>query len=118
MNAKEYYEEMRKAGLTEDITSNDEPDYKHPFYQNIFRLMEGFSQKRKITPVTEFDLLLDEMENSLTDFIDDDFKKATAPAIRFLFKNHDPHTKIYIDYSSAELLQGRRCCNLNDEIPD
>ncbi len=68
--------------------------------------------------INEFDLLLDEMENSLTDFIDDDFKKATAPAIRFLFKNHDPHTKIYIDYSSAELLQGRRCCNLNDEIPD
>lgn len=66
----------------------------------------------------EMDFILDEMENNLTDFIDDDFKKATAPAIRFLFKNHDPHTKIYIDYSSAELLQGQRCCNLNDEIPD
>jgi len=66
----------------------------------------------------EMDSILDEMENNLTDFIDDDFKKATAPAIRFLFKNHDPHTKIYIDYSSAELLQGQRCCNLNNEIPD
>lgn len=47
-----------------------------------------------------------------------DFQKAVEPAIRYLFKNHDPHTKIYIDYSSAELLQGQMCHNLNSEIPD
>ena len=47
MNAKDYYEEMRKAGLTDDITSNDEPDYNQPFYQSIFRLMEGFSKKNE-----------------------------------------------------------------------
>lgn len=68
--------------------------------------------------IEEMDSVLDEMENNLTHISDDDFKKATAPAIRYLFKNHDPHTKIFIDYSSAELLQGQRCCNLDEEIPD
>lgn len=48
----------------------------------------------------------------------DDFEKAVEPAIRYLFKNHHPHTKIYIDYSSAELLEGQKCHNLNDEVPD
>lgn len=47
-----------------------------------------------------------------------DFDKAVEPAIRYLFKNHNPHTKIYIDYSSAELLQGQMVHNLNEEIPD
>lgn len=47
-----------------------------------------------------------------------DFEKAVNPAIRYLFKNHNPHTKIYIDYSSAELLQGQQCHNLNNEVPD
>ena len=47
-----------------------------------------------------------------------DFDKAVEPAIRFLLKHHDPHTKIYINYSTAELLQGRMCHNLNNEIPD
>jgi len=47
-----------------------------------------------------------------------DFDKAVEPAIRYLFKNHNPHTKIYIDYSSAELLQSEQCHNLNEEVPD
>ena len=47
-----------------------------------------------------------------------EFKKAVEPAIRYLLKNHDPHTKIIIDYSNAELVQGQKCCNLNNEIPD
>lgn len=47
-----------------------------------------------------------------------DFDKAVEPAIRYLFKNHHPHTKIYIDYSNAELLEGQRTHNLNDEVPD
>lgn len=68
--------------------------------------------------MVEMDFILDEMENNLTDFIDDDFNKAVEPAIRYLLNNHDPHTKIYIDYSSAELLQSQQCRNLNDEIPD
>jgi len=46
------------------------------------------------------------------------FNEAVEPAIRYLFKNCDTHTKIYIDYSNAELLQGRKCHNLNNEIPD
>ena len=47
-----------------------------------------------------------------------DFDKAVEPAIRYLFKHHNPHTKIYIDYSTAELLQGQMAHNLKNEIPD
>lgn len=50
--------------------------------------------------------------------IEDSFEKAIEPAIRYLLKNHNPHTKIYIDYSNAELLQGAMCHNLNEEVPD
>lgn len=50
--------------------------------------------------------------------VQNDFDKAVEPAIRYLLKNHNPHTKIYIDYSSAELLQGQQCHNLNKEVPD
>lgn len=47
-----------------------------------------------------------------------DFKKAVEPAIRYLLQNHNPHTKIYIDYERAELLKGEKCHNLNSEVPD
>ncbi len=65
-------------------------------------------------------------ENRISDLIDgghealsqSDFERAVEPAIRYLLKNHHPHTKIYIDYSGAELLEGKRCHNLNDEVPD
>jgi len=46
------------------------------------------------------------------------FKEAVEPAIRYLLKNHSPHTKIYIDYDNAELLEGQECHNLTNEIPD
>jgi len=46
------------------------------------------------------------------------FESSVEPAIRFLLKNHDPHTKIYIDYSRAELLGGQQTYNLDKEIPD
>jgi len=46
------------------------------------------------------------------------FDKAVEPAIRYLLENHNPHTKIYIDYSNAELLSGEKNHNLNNEIPD
>lgn len=49
---------------------------------------------------------------------DIDFDKAVEPAIRYLLKNHNPHTKIYIDYDNAELLEGVKCHNLNNEVPD
>ena len=48
----------------------------------------------------------------------DDFKKAVEPAIRYLFKNHNPHTSIYINYDTAELLSGEMCHNLTSEVPD
>lgn len=47
-----------------------------------------------------------------------DFDKAVEPAIRYLLRHHNPHTKIHIDYSVAELLQGQMVHNLNNEIPD
>jgi len=46
------------------------------------------------------------------------FESSVEPAIRYLFKNHNPHTKIFIDYSNAELLSGEQCHNLNNEVPD
>jgi len=88
MNAKDYYEEMRKAGLTNDITSNYEPDYEQPFYQNIFRLMEGFSQNKKITPVTEFE-------------------DVVRPVIKYLCENHHPHVTVIVTPTNAELLEGK-----------
>ena len=48
----------------------------------------------------------------------DSFEAAVNPAIRYLFRNHNPHTKIYIDYDTANLLQSQKCHDLNDEIPD
>jgi len=42
--AKDYYERLRKQGWTNDITENEYPDYNQPFYQNIFRLMEGYAK--------------------------------------------------------------------------
>lgn len=48
----------------------------------------------------------------------DDFDISVEPAIRYLLNNHNPHTKIIIDYSNAELVQGQMCHNLNNEIPD
>ena len=41
--AQQYYDRLRKQGWTDDITSNEDPDYRSEFYQNIFRLMEGYS---------------------------------------------------------------------------
>lgn len=48
----------------------------------------------------------------------EDFDSAVEPAIRYLLKNHNTHTKIYIDYSVAELLYGQKTHILEDEIPD
>lgn len=47
-----------------------------------------------------------------------DFNKAVEPAIRYLLQNHNPHTKIYIDYENAELLEGVKSYNLKNEVPD
>lgn len=47
-----------------------------------------------------------------------DFNKAVEPAIRYLLQNHNPHTKIYIDYENAQLLEGVKSYNLNNEVPD
>lgn len=47
-----------------------------------------------------------------------DFEKAVTPAIRYLLQNHHPHTSIHISYANAELLEGLKSFNLNNEIPD
>lgn len=46
------------------------------------------------------------------------FKKAVEKAIRYLLKYHHPHTKIIIDYSRAELVEGIISHDLDNEIPD
>jgi hypothetical protein len=47
-----------------------------------------------------------------------EFELAVTPAIRYLLKKHNPHTKICINYSVAELLSGEMTVNKNDEVPD
>ena len=39
---EEYYEDARLHGETYSITGNPTPDYRLGFYQDIFRLMEGY----------------------------------------------------------------------------
>ena len=46
------------------------------------------------------------------------FESAVDPAIRYLFKNYNPNSKIHINYATAELLIGEKSHNLNDEVPD
>lgn len=62
--------------------------------------------------------MFSDVADEILNILSTDFDKAVEPAIRYLFKNHGPHTKIYIDYSTAELLQGQMTHNLDDEIPD
>lgn len=47
-----------------------------------------------------------------------DFSTAVQPAIRYLLQNHSPHTRIYIDYENAELLEGVKSHNLKNEVLD
>ena len=43
--AQDYYEQERINGNTLNITSNFDPDYHLEFYQEIFKLMEGFASQ-------------------------------------------------------------------------
>ena len=58
--------------------------------------------------------------NTLTQInsFNNEFKIAVEPAIRYLLKNHNPHTSIFIHYDNAELLIGEECHNLSSEVPD
>ena len=42
MTAKEFYEQERLKGNTEDIAGNPNPDYNNRFYSEIFDLMDGY----------------------------------------------------------------------------
>mgnify|MGYP003407866492 FL=1 len=42
MTTREFYEQERLKGNTEDITVNPNPDYNHRFYSEIFDLMNGY----------------------------------------------------------------------------
>ena len=57
-------------------------------------------------------------DNNQKNSNEDSFEKSVEPAIRYLFKNHNPHTKIYINYNIAELVQGQICHDLTNEVPD
>lgn len=43
MKPVDFYEKLRVLGLTDEITSNSDPDYCLPFYQNIFSIMEDYA---------------------------------------------------------------------------
>ena len=43
---KEYYEQERIKGNTSNITTNPNPIYRLEFYQEIFKLMEGFASQQ------------------------------------------------------------------------
>jgi hypothetical protein len=42
MTTREFYEQERLKGNTEDITGNPNPDYNNRFYSEIFDLMSGY----------------------------------------------------------------------------
>jgi len=42
MKAKDFYEQERLNGNTENITASENPDYNLKFYLEIFKLMEGY----------------------------------------------------------------------------
>ena len=68
---------------------------------------------------TMFELINELEQELLKNEVDDtSFDKSVEPAIRYLLKNYNPHTKIFIDYDNAELLQGEKCHNLTSEVPD
>lgn len=43
MTPKEFYEQQRQLGFTDNITSNPNPNYSEPFYCNIFTLMAAYA---------------------------------------------------------------------------
>ena len=89
--------------------------------------LNGFKEVR-LFEIEKFDEIEEWIETKVKNhFPDSTFAKTyrgpsfvdvTSPAIRYLLKNYDPHTKIYIDYSRAELLYGKQSHNLNNEISD
>lgn len=88
---------------------------KQIYDADTIKKREKKEEKRIFDPENQQNQL--ETQNSVNkDY--SDFDKAVEPAIRYLFKNHHPHTKIYIDYSNAELLEGQKTHNLNEEVPD
>lgn len=44
---KEFYEEMRRLGLTDHITGDPNPNYQLPFYQNIFFIMDEYLKEHE-----------------------------------------------------------------------
>ena len=51
--------------------------------------MEGFSQNKKITPVTEFE-------------------DVVRPVIKYLCEKHHPHVTVIVSPTNAELLEGKQ----------
>ena len=66
---------------------------------------------------SDFKIWFDQNRKSDAEMMED-FEIATYPAIEYLFKYHNPMTKIFIDYDRAELLSGEKCYNRSSEVPD
>ena len=46
--SKQFYEEQRLLGNTDNITCNPYPDYSLDFYKEIFNLMESYAQSHQV----------------------------------------------------------------------
>lgn len=96
-------------------------------YSNIERPKET---KYYLTNIGEvkFDLTTNSFYSKTNDCVDfavkywikeiETFEESVEPAIIFLFKNHNPHTSIVIDYDIAKLVEGLKSHNLTKCVPD
>jgi hypothetical protein len=47
-----------------------------------------------------------------------EFETVVKPVIEYLAKNHHPHMKIFIDCTTAELLEGQKIVNTDEFLVD
>ena len=87
--------------------------------QNL--LSEFFASKKE----SEWNLLQQDQQIQLEKEFEEwynekmkDFNSSVEPAIRYLLKNHNPHSAINVNYDSTVLYSGEKCHNLTNEIPE
>ncbi len=47
-----------------------------------------------------------------------EFEKLSRPLIEYICKNYNPHTRVVIDCTSAELVEGIEAINTEDYLVD
>ena len=105
--------EAIKRGYVTGITVNYGSDVKSIFGSGNYDIIPSLYGARLIKydkgSIGEFDTIFDTCgwveivkKNKV-----EEFEELTKPLIEWLQENHDPHTKILIDYNRAELLEGK-----------